>query len=305
MSVLLGESVKIINIKDSESNKESPTAKFNRVDIMAENKHGELFIIELQNSDEVDYFLRMLYGVSKAITEHISQGDPYSKVRKIYHINIVYFKLGHGKDYVYHGATEFRGIHEHDVLQLTKEQEKFFAVGNRKNVKEVKDLYPEYYILCVEDFNDVAKNSLDEWLYYLKNNTIPVEFTAAGLKEAREQLQYDRLSDEEKSDYDHHLDQQRYERSAIETAIFKGENRGEAIGFEKGEAVGLEKGEAIGLEKGEAIGLEKGEIKGRTELQEHVVINSHRAGLSIETISTITGLAFGQITDILKRQGDV
>jgi flagellar biosynthesis/type III secretory pathway protein FliH len=189
----------------------------------------------------------------------------------------VYFRLGQGKDYVYHGATEFRGIHKHDVLQLTKEQKDFFAAGNRKDTNEVKDLFPEYYILCVEDFDDTAQNSLDEWLYYFKNNTIPAGFTAAGLQEARKQLQYDKLSAQDKIDYDYHLDQQLYERGAIETAIFKGE----AIGFKKGEA--------------------KGRVAERTEVQENVVIKSHLAGLPVETISTITGLTPEQIAAIIKK----
>jgi len=198
LSVLLEEKVKIINIKDSESNKEHSKDKFNRVDILVENNDKELLIIEIQNSDEADYFLRMLYGVSKAITEHIAKGKPYSKVRKVYHINIVYFPLGQGEDYVYHGATEFRGIHCHDLLQLTEEQKRFFVGKNRKKVKEVKDLYPEYYILCVNGFNNVAKNSLDEWIYYLKNDAIPDEFTAPGLEEAKKRLRYDTLSEQEK-----------------------------------------------------------------------------------------------------------
>jgi len=231
-----------------------------------------LFIIEIQNSDEADYFLRMLYGVSKAIAEHISEGDPYSKIRKVYHINIVYFKLGQGKDYVYHGVTEFRGIHRHDVLQLTEEQKAFFAGKNRKKAEDVKDLYPEYYILCVEDFDNVARGSLDEWIYYLKNNSIPDEFTAPGLAEARKRLQYDKLSEQEKRDYTHHLKQRLYERNSINTALRKGEIRGEA----------------------------KGRAKERLEVQKNVVINSHLAGLPIETISTITGLTPEQIAEILK-----
>ena len=235
LSVLLDEDVKIINIKDSESNQEHLNDKFNRVDILVENNHGELLIIEMQNSDEADYFLRMLYGVSKAITEHISKGDPYSKVRKVYHINIVYFRLGQGKDYVYHGFTEFRGIHRHDVLQLNEEQKTFFAGENRKSVEDVKDLYPEYYILCVKDFNNVSKDSLDEWIYYLKNNDIPDEFTAPGLEEAKKRLLYDKLPEQEKRDYDHHLDQKLYERGSINTAILKGKIKGRAEGRAEGQ----------------------------------------------------------------------
>jgi predicted transposase YdaD len=68
---------------------------------------------------------------------------------------------------------------------------------------------------------------------------------------------------------------------------------GETIGLEKGRM----EGETIGLEKGEA----KGRIAERTELQINVVINSHRAGLPIETISSITSLTPEQITEILNR----
>ena len=236
LSVVLNEPVKIISIKESESNKESPENKFNRVDILVENDLGELLIVELQNSEEVDYFLRMLYGVSKVISEYIAEGDPYSKVRKVYHINIVYFKIGLGKDYVYRGVTEFRGIHYNDLLQLTAEQKRFFADCKRKNVNEVKDLLPEYYLLCVEDFDNIAKSSLDEWIYYLKNNDIPDKFTAPGLDEVKKRLKYDNLTEQEKIDYRHHLKQQLYERSSINTALLKGEIKGEAKGLKKGDA---------------------------------------------------------------------
>ena len=295
LTVLLNEKVKIINIKDSESNKESADGKFNRVDILVENTFGELFIIEIQNSSEVDYFLRMLYGVSKAITEHIKEGEPYSKIRKVYHVNIVYFKLGQGEDYVYYGSTEFRGIHRYDLLQLNDKQKNFFAETNRNGVTDVKDLFPEYYILCINDFNDVAKDNLDEWIYYFKNNEILSTFTAPGLKEVDKQLRYDNLSEQEKLDYNHHLKQQLYEQSSIDTARFEGKFEGLA----EGEAIGLEKGEAIGLKKGEAIGREAERI----EVQEKVVINSRQAGLSIEIISITTGLTSEQITEILKRHG--
>ena len=291
LSVLLNEKITIINIKESESNKASADDKFNRVDILVENTHGELLIVEMQNNEEVDYFLRMLYGVSKAITEHISEGDPYSKVRKVYHINIVYFRLGQGKDYVYHGVTEFRGIHHHDLLQLSDEQKTFFAAENRKNVKEVKDLHPEYFLLCVKDFDNVAKDSLDEWIYYLKNNDIPDDFTAPGLEAARKHLQYDKLSEQEKRDYLHHVKQCLYEQNSIDTATMKGE------------AKGLKKGEAIGLKKGEAVGLKKGESIGRIAEKEKVVINSHEAGLPVEIITNIAELSVEQVIEILKRHG--
>jgi hypothetical protein len=269
LSVFLNEEVKIINIKDSESNQEHPEDKFNRVDILVENSHNELLIIEIQNSEEVDYFLRMLYGVSKTISEHIMLGEPYSKVRKVYHINIVYFKLGHGKDYVYCGGTEFRGIHYGDVLQLTEEQKDFFAGKNRHNVKDVKDLFPGYFLLCVENFDKVAKSGLDEWMYYLKNNSIPDEFTAPGLREAKKRLQYDELSEEEKRAYDHHLKQRLYEQNSIDTARWKGEYRGEAKGLAKGKAERDRLRAKLKAEKAEkeAMKVEKEAMKAKFETE--------------------------------------
>ena len=172
LSVLLEEDFKIVSINESEGNREHPIDKFNRVDIFVENSHGELLIIEIQNSEQVDYFLRMVYGASKAVTEHIFKGDPYSRVRKVYHINIVYFKFGEGEDYVYRGVTEFRGIHKNDVLRLTREQKDFFASENRKNVKEVKDLFSEYFLICVEHFSNAALNSLDELFFRICNRRV-------------------------------------------------------------------------------------------------------------------------------------
>jgi predicted transposase/invertase (TIGR01784 family) len=71
LTELLGEDIKIKHILESESNKETDDDRFNRVDILVENSKRELVIIEVQNSKQYDYFQRMLFGTSKAITEHI------------------------------------------------------------------------------------------------------------------------------------------------------------------------------------------------------------------------------------------
>lgn len=119
MCSLLNEKFKINRFLDSESNQQTENDKFNRVDILAENEKGEFIIFEIQNTREHTYFHRMLYGVSKVITDNISLGDDYDKVRKVYSINIVYFTLGQAKDYVYHGKTMFQGLHQpNDILKL-------------------------------------------------------------------------------------------------------------------------------------------------------------------------------------------
>ncbi len=164
----------------------------------------------------------MLYGVSKAITEYIGLGKPYEAVRKVYSINIVYFELGQGKDYVYHGKTEFVGEHEpHDTLKLSiRQNEKFFGIKDDKLElrKSPGDLFPQYYILRVNDFDKVATTPLDEWIEFLKTGSISSKATAAGLPEARERLRVDSLSQKDKQAYFRHLEAVRHMKSLFDTS---------------------------------------------------------------------------------------
>ena len=224
LSELLRRKIFIKNINESEGNKADEDDKWNKVDILVEADEKELVIIELQYDSENDYFQRMLYGVSKAVTEYIHEGEPYSAVRKVYSINIVYFDLGEGDDYVYHGITHFTGLHTHTELQLSPTQQQLYG----KTV--VGELHPEYYIIKVKKFNDVAKNTLDEWIYYLKNNKIRDDFTAQGIDRARQILAFDKLSDEEKKRYWRRVEERRIKDSEMNTAFLDGEIKGLAKG---------------------------------------------------------------------------
>lgn len=200
LTTLLNERITINRLLESESNQEDEFDKYNRVDMLAENSKGELILIEVQNNNEYAYFQRMLFGTSKLVTEYINRGDSYSNIRKVYSVNIVYFSLGAGKDYVYHGKTIFKGIHNGDVLELTPFQKQTFKVDT------VSQLYPEYYILKVNDFNNVAKSPLEEWIYYLNTGELPDGATAPGLDKVRERLKLDKMSKDELNAYYRHLD---------------------------------------------------------------------------------------------------
>ena len=232
LTTLLGEKIVIQKLLESESNQKDEFDKYNRVDILAEDSKGELFLIEIQNNSEYAYFQRMLFGTSKLVTEYIERGDNYAKVRKVYSINIVYFSLGHGKDYVYHGKTEFRGIHTNDLLELTPFQRQTFKADT------VSQLYPEYYILKVNGFNQVAKSPLEEWIYYLNTGDIPSNATAPGLDEARKKLKLAMMTHDELKAYYRHLDNIVILRNNIITE----REEGRFEGHEKGLAEGLAEG---------------------------------------------------------------
>jgi predicted transposase/invertase (TIGR01784 family) len=200
LSELLFDEIKIQKILESEGNQETDDDKYNRVDILTQNSKNELVIIEIQNTYEIDYFQRMAYGAAKALTENLSIGQTYSQIKKVISINIVYFDLGQGRDYVYKGITNFQGLHEKDLLQLSIRQKKTFVKQN------VADIFPEYYIIKVNQFNDIAKDTLDEWIYFLKNSEVKDEFKAKGLAEAKEVLDIMRLNKEQQYGYNRYLD---------------------------------------------------------------------------------------------------
>ena len=200
LSELLFDNIKIEQILESEGNQETDDDKFNRVDILTQNSKNELIIIEIQNTYEIDYFHRMAYGVSKSISENLKLGQKYLEIKKVISINIVYFDLGHGQDYIYRGKTDFKGLHQNDILGLTTKQKETFSK------EEVYEIFPEYYILKVNQFNDIAKDTLDEWIYFLKNSEVKDEFKAKGLKEANDVLDIMRLPADDQYGYNRYLD---------------------------------------------------------------------------------------------------
>ena len=221
LSVLLGQDIKIVRFLESEGNQEAKDDKYNRVDILSEDNKGELIIVEVQNDRAYSYFHRMLYGTSKVITEYIELGQDYEKVRKVYSVNIVYFELGQGSDYVYHGKTVFKGIHDGDILMLSKKQREMF--GREK----AGDVFPEYYVLKVNNFNDVAKDTLDEWISFLKTGEIPEHPKAKGLAEAKERLRVDSLPEDERRAYFKELERQMIENDVMKSKFIDGVEEGE------------------------------------------------------------------------------
>ncbi|OQX98062.1 MAG: hypothetical protein B6I24_06495 [Bacteroidetes bacterium 4572_128] len=120
-ALLNDNNITVKSILDSESNKTYPEDKFNRVDVLIEDGKGRNIIIEIQQAYESDYLHRILYGTSKHIALSIRSGDSYSKIAKVISVSIVYFNLGIGEDYLYHGKTHFIGKTNGEVIHQDSE----------------------------------------------------------------------------------------------------------------------------------------------------------------------------------------
>ncbi len=298
LSELLMFDVKIEEILESEGNQEYESDKFNRVDILVKDLAGNFMLIEVQNERQDDYYHRMLYGQAKLISERLDVGDEYGKFTKVYSINIVYFPLGVGDDYIYVSDGSFKGLHLHDTLELSDKQKRLY------NAQKVSDLFTQYYIIKVNTFNDIAKNTLDEWIYFLKNNEIKDNFKAKGLEKAKEILRVDNLSSSEKRDYEIFIKNQRIHQSEITTVYtdiqFKYEEKLNEALFKKEQAEKREQ-EAMQREQ-EAMQREVLERKQKQEAMQReqkamqkLAKKMLKYGESLEDIARETGLTISEI----------
>jgi len=54
-------------------------------------------------------------------------------------------------------------MHTHHVLKLNAFQTELYKTD------KIEKIYPEYYLIKVKNFNDVAKDTLDQWVFFLKS----------------------------------------------------------------------------------------------------------------------------------------
>lgn len=269
-SVLLDKNVKIKELLESESNQKDVIDKFNRVDMIVKADNEEIFIIEVQVTRDLYFMQRILYGTSKAITEHIKLGETYKSVKKIISINLIYFDLGKGKDYLYHGKTTFTGCFQKDEL-IIKKKELEVIDGDTKARFVESNIFPEYYLIRLNKFNEVAKTPIEEWMAFLKEGVIRKGTTTPGLKEAEEKLRVGNMNDEERKAYYRHLDALMSQNDTIETYRTEGEE--------------------IGIAKG----LAKGRAEGRAETLLQMAKDMKRDGVDIGAISKYTNLTIEEI----------
>ena len=122
----------------------------------------------------------------------------------------------------------------------------------------------------VNDFNRVAKSSIEEWAYYLNTGDVPKGAKAPGMEEVKEQLKVDRMSKAERSAYYKHLDNIVILRDNIYTEREEGRLEGRAEGREEG----------------------------REEERRQNARKMKDLGLPAETISTVTGLTMEEVAEL-------
>lgn len=171
-------------------------------------------------------------------------------------------------------------MHTGDFLQVST-REKDAIVPRMPS-----EIYPEYFLIRVNEFNKVAMTPLEEWIEYLKTGIIRPDTTAPGLGEAREKLKYYSMTPQERHAYDEHLSALMIQNDVLDSAKLEGKIEGRMEGREEGRMEGREEGRAEGREEG----IKEGVVRNARRMKEK--------GLSIEDIMEITGLTFEEVSQL-------
>ena len=151
----------------------------------------------------------------------------WSSILNYLGINILYFNFGSGDDYAFHGVTTFRGMTNKDAeLKLNTRSEREYMASERRRMTSPEEVFPEYFLLIVDRFNEVAKTPIEEWMAYLKDGAIRDDTTTPGLQEARRKLEYMSMTDDERRAYREYMVSVHAAQDAIETAKADGRKEG-------------------------------------------------------------------------------
>jgi len=195
LSELLHEDVTVLELLESETNREGPYDKQARMDLVARLASQEIVIIEIQSYTQPEYLPRILCYASQVISDHIKKGATYKDVVKIISVNLLFAQRGPGKDYIYYGRTCIEGCQTGKPYELSSHQQKKLLADS------VEQIFPRYYLIYMNNFDDVAKDSLDEWIYFIKNQDVPESFSAKGLAKANKVFEIASMSENERMDY--------------------------------------------------------------------------------------------------------
>ncbi len=256
--------VKIKALLESASNKESRELKSSIADLIVEDETGNKYIVEIDRSYSSIFLHKACFNSSRLIVDSISTNDDYSTIKKIIHINLLYFPFGNIKAPLHYGKTIF---HEVDrahpqSLHIADLGMKFFDAHN---------IFPEYFVISVPLFNDVIKDELDEWLYMMKHSEVKEDFKSPYMKKVAQRLNILKMSPADRKEYSIYRNKSLKERDYIVSAE----------------------------EKGMAQGMEKGEAKGRAEEKIQIAKAMLLDGDSAEKIAKITGLPILEIEKLI------
>ncbi len=218
--------VKITALLESESNKEVNEMKRSIADLVVEDQQGHKYIVEIDRSYTNLFLNKACFNSCRLIVDNISANQDYTQIKKIFHINLLYFSDEAMKSPLYHGKTIFREIDNQHPMNLH-----LADMGCR--IFDLCDVFPEYFVISIPLFDDIIRKELDEWLYFAKHSEVRDDFKSPSMKKLAERLNILKMTDKERSIYNHYVSKSLKARDYIISAETKGRKEGREEGREE------------------------------------------------------------------------
>ncbi|MGX6959679.1 MAG: PD-(D/E)XK nuclease family transposase [Rickettsia endosymbiont of Pentastiridius leporinus] len=209
--------VKIKALLESESNREDKGLKRSVADVIVEDEAGHKYIVEIDRSYTNLFLHKACFNSSRLIVDSIAQREDYSTIKKVFHINLLYFAFDNMKAPLYHGKTIFKEVldKEHPVnLHLAD-------MGGR--IFDIHNIFPEYFVISVPLFDDVIKDEMDEWLYVVKHSEVREDFKSPYMRKVADRLSILKMTPRERVAYQEYMNKSLKERDYLISAEEKGE----------------------------------------------------------------------------------
>lgn len=272
LSTLLNEEIRVLSLLESEANQQHDLDKYNRVDLLALDATAQILIIEVQYTWQPSYLKRLLYGTAKLIIENIQVGESFDQVRKVISISILYFPVSQEEDndYLYHGKTEFTGLNNGkrlhiDMAKLPKpDKAGQTAVAGQGESPKAVNIFPEYYLIEVDHFQNIIRQPIDEWVYLFKNSQVRDDFHSKNIQAAKAKLMVLHMSEAERKAYEQFQISRASAMDVLAGQYQEGKEQGIEIGKEQTNRDNARKMRQEGLEPAliaRITGLSEAEIR--------------------------------------------
>ena len=259
--------VKITALLDSESNKESKDLKSSIADLVVADEEGNNYIVEIDRAHTDMFLNKAVLNISRLIVDNIGAGQNYFQIKKVFHINLLYFPFHNSQSPLHHGKVIFHEIDHTNPIDV-------HLVDRRMHIYDAHNVFPEYFIVSIPLFDDVIKEEIHEWLYLMKHSEVKKGFKSPYMEKVSKRLDILEMSPKERKVYDTYIMDAMKKRDYIVSA----------------EAKGLEKGRKEGQQEGMLEGMEKEKI--------NTARNMLADNFDIEVIARITSLSIDQIKQL-------
>jgi len=263
--------IKEVEYLPAEQVPDIPGKKNSIVDVKCKDKSGRVFIIEMQMLWTDDFMKRLVFNAGKAYVRQLDKSESYHLLQPVYSLAILNENFDHQTEQFYH----------------------HYSIVNKENTEEVIEglefVLVELHKFTSKKWSERKISAL--WLQFLRDvgesmSELPEELAKnEQICKAAELCEAGSFTPEQLAVYEAFWDVVRTEKTIREGSLAKGRAEGEAIGLKKGE-------------------VERDQLKAELKSsKENMVINSRKAGLPVETISSIIGLTSERIIEILKQHG--